>query len=463
MLKSELKERSNRFKTALEVSSIFIFSVVILVYIFVKKDDIKFDADDIILIAILVLCQVYFTAYKIYQSFQTSVLDQVTKAYNRDEILRLLSKQASKFKGKSGGNMLMLKIENLNDINERYSFVSTDILLKRLVERLEKFLNEKVSKNTLIGRYSNEYFLIFCESKSTELIHLLNVFEKSILSDGIYNIELKIKFDAIDINHSASLKNSVSYLIQKLNESDNEDKVDITDDLEKDVCNCIDMQRFIFQTQLVKSLRFGQNLKNIIVKVYTDKQGLVSKAKVQNIANKNGYEVLFDINVIKKLSELKFKDEDPIVIEISSVSIRNLKFTNFIKEFAQMGKIDPNRIIFEFSEKLVYDEINRFKEILTEYKNLGFRFALNKFGGNNAGFEYFKFLPIDFVIYDIEFNKNIKNNKFKTLFENLNLTAKRLGVKTIVRFVENEEFFNVVERYQTDFAQGFFIEKPKEI
>ncbi|MGP1533287.1 MAG: EAL domain-containing protein [Campylobacter sp.] len=463
MLKSELKERSNRFKTALEISSIFILSIIILMYIFVKKDDIDFDVNDIILITILVLCQVYFTAYKIYQSFQTSVLDQVTKAYNRDEILKLLLKQAFKFKGKSGGNMLILKIENLNDLNERYSFVSTDILLKRLVERLEKFLNEKVSKNTLIGRYSNEYFLIFCESKSTELIHLLNVFEKSILSDGIYNIELKIKFDAIDINHSASLKNSVSYLIQKLNESDNEDKVDITDDLEKDVCNCIDMQRFIFQTQLVKSLRFGQNLKNIIVKVYTDKQGLVSKAKVQNIANKNGYEVLFDINVIKKLSELKFKDEDPLVVEISSVSIRNLKFTNFIKEFVQLGKIDPNRVIFEFSEKLVYDEINRFREILTEYKNLGFRFALNKFGGNNAGFEYFKYLPIDFVIYDIEFNKNIKNDKFKTLLENLNLTAKRLGVKTIVRFVENEEFFNVAERYQTDFAQGFFIEKPKEI
>ena len=463
MLKSELKERSNRFKTALEVSSIFILTIIILVYIFVKKEDIDFGTDDIILIAILVLCQVYFTAYKIYQSFQTSVLDQVTKAYNRDEILRLLSKQAFKFKGKSGGNMLILKIENLSDLNERYSFVSTDILLKRLVERLEKFLNEKVSKNTLIGRYSNEYFLIFCESKSTELIHLLNVFEKSILSDGIYNIELKIKFDAIDINHSASLKNSVSYLIQKLNESDSEDKVDITDDLEKDVCNCIDMQRFIFQTQLAKSLRFGQNLKNIIVKVYTDKQGLVSKAKVQNIANKNGYEVLFDINVIKKLSELKFKDEDPIVIEISSVSIRNLKFTNFIKEFVGLGKIDPNCVIFEFSEKLVYDEINRFREILTEYKNLGFRFALNKFGGNNAGFEYFKYLPIDFVIYDIEFNKNIKNDKFKTLLENLNLTAKRVGVKSIVRFVEDDEFYNIAERYQTDFAQGFFIEKPKEI
>ena len=214
MLKSELKERSHRFKTALEVSSIFFFSIIILVYIFIKKDEFKFDADDIILITILVLCQVYFTVYKIYQSFQTSTLDQITKAFSRDEILRLLSKQASKFKGKSGGNAVMLKIENLNDLNERYSFVSTDILLKRLVERLEKFLNKNVSKNTLIGRYSNEYFLIFCESKNTELLHLLSVFEKSLLNDGIYNIELKIKFDAVDINHSASLKNTVSYLIR---------------------------------------------------------------------------------------------------------------------------------------------------------------------------------------------------------------------------------------------------------
>ena len=68
MLKSELKERSNRFKTALEISSIFILSVIILMYIFVKKDQIDFDVNDIILITILVLCQVYFTAYKIYQS-----------------------------------------------------------------------------------------------------------------------------------------------------------------------------------------------------------------------------------------------------------------------------------------------------------------------------------------------------------------------------------------------------------
>ena len=66
MLKSELKERSNRFKTALEISSTFIFSIIILVYIFVKKDEIEFDVDDVILITILVLCQVYFTAYKIY-------------------------------------------------------------------------------------------------------------------------------------------------------------------------------------------------------------------------------------------------------------------------------------------------------------------------------------------------------------------------------------------------------------
>ena len=80
MLKSELKERSNRFKTALEISSTFIFSIIILVYIFVKKDEIEFDVDDVILITILVLCQVYFTAYKIYQSLKQVSLIRLRKS-----------------------------------------------------------------------------------------------------------------------------------------------------------------------------------------------------------------------------------------------------------------------------------------------------------------------------------------------------------------------------------------------
>ncbi|MDO5045621.1 EAL domain-containing protein [Campylobacter sp.] len=398
----------------------------------------------------------------IYKSFKISVLDQITGSFNRSEILALLSKKMRKFKHRQDGNIVMLKIRNLDDINERYSLESSDLLLKKLVEKLELFLEKNISKEILIGRYSNEYFLMFCSGKSSQLLHFLNVFEKSILADGIDDIELKIKFELVNINYSDSLDKSISILTEKLSSEENA-KFAITDEFESSVCKSILDRNFTFQTQLVRSLKESENLKSVLVKIYTEDFALVSKQKAQNIANKNGYEVLFDINSIKKFIEFNTQDKQACIIEVSAVSLRNLQFIKFIKDFVDQGKINPQNIIFEFSEKLVYDEINRFKEILNDYKNLGFRFALNKFGGNNAGFEYLKYLPIDFIIYDIEFNKNLDDEKFKNIFKNLNDTAEDLGIKSIIRFVDKAEFFDLIKLYKTDYAQGFYIEKPKEI
>lgn len=462
MLKSELRERSRRFLLALEISFPFIITSGVFLFIFIRNDNIKLENDEIILLAILSLCLVYYTVYMIYRSFKVSVLDSVTGSFNRAEILNLLSKKMRQFKHRQDGNIIMLKIRNLDDLNERYSFESSDLLLKKLVQKLEVFLEKNISKETLIGRYSNDSFLLFCVAKSSQLLHFLNVFEKSILADGIDDIELKIKFELVNINYSDNLDKSISILTEKLSSEENA-KFAITDEFENSVCKSILDRNFTFQTQLVKDLKDDKNLKSILVKIYTEEFALISKQKAQNIANKNGYEVLFDINSIKKFSEHQIQDDDSCIIEVSAVSLRNLQFNKFIKDFIDQGKIDPKNIIFEFSEKLVYEEINRFKEIINEYKNLGFRFALNKFGGNNAGFEYLKYLPIDFIIYDIEFNKNLDDEKFKNIFRNLNAMAEDLGIKSIIRFVDKAEFLDIVKLYDTDYAQGFYIEKPKEI
>ncbi|WP_170019561.1 EAL domain-containing protein [Campylobacter sp. RM16190] len=462
MLDSQIKERSRRFISAIEISIPFFALILFFAYVFIKRDEVNLENDEIVLLIVLIICQVYFTTYKIYQSFNETVLDGTTGAFNRSEILKVISKKAYQFENRQDGNIAMLKILNLNDINERYSFDITDVLLKKLIERLDFFLNKEVSKKTLIGRYTNDCFLMFCEGKSSQLIHFLNIFEKSVLSNGIDDIELKIKFELVNINYSKNIENSISVLIEKLSLEENA-KFAITDEFEQSVCKSIKDKQFLFQSQLVSSLKDEENLKNILIKIDTEEFGPISKQKAQNIANKNGYEILFDINAIKKFSESKFDDEGSYIIEVSSVSIRNLQFINFIKEFVESGQINPNKVILEFSEKIVYNEMNRFKEILNQYKNLGFRFAFNKFGGNNAGFEYFKHLPIDFFIYDIEFNKNLNDERFESLFVNLNKTAKKIGVKTAVRFVDKADFFEIVRSGGIDYVQGFYIEKPKEI
>lgn len=462
VLQSEKKERSKRFKMALEISMPFFFMIVFLVYMFIKRDNLNLENDEIILLAILIISQVYFTTYKIYQGFQTTILDPITGAFNRNEILNIISNNMRKFGDRNDGNVVMFKIKNLSDLNERYGVEKIDILLRKFIEKLEDFLTSEISNQVIIGRYLNGYFIMFCECKSSKLNHILNVFEKSELAGGVDDIEVKVQFESIGIDNSKKLDDLISILTDKINTEESE-KFDVADDFEQDVCNSIQDKKFSFQTQLLKSLKGDLNLQSLSFKVYTDKFGIVTKTKAQNIANKNGLEIMLDINAIKKFCETVYQDENGYILEISAVSIRNLHFIKFLKEYIELGELDAKKIIFEFSEKLAYDEINRFKEILNEYKNLGFRFAINKFGSNNAGFEYFKYLPIDFIIYDIEFNKNLNDMKINKIFMNFNQTAQNLGIKSIVRFVDKVDFFEDIKSAGADYAQGFYIEKPIEI
>lgn len=461
MLKSKLSERSRRFMIALEICFPFVITIALFLYLFLSKDETDLSKDEIILLTILILSLVYYTVFMIYKSFKITILDGVSGAFNRAEILNILSKNSKKFKNRQDGNVIMLKIRNLEDISERYGIEKAENILKKLVESLEKFLGKNISKKNFIGRYSNECFLIFCVAKTSQLIHFMTIFEKNILANGVDDIEAKIKFEILNINYSKNLTKIISTLSEKLSSEDNA-KFAITDEFENSVCTAILQKNFTFQTQSVKSLKDDESLSSILIKIHTEDFLVISKQKAQNIANKNGYEVLFDKNCMKKFSELELGSGN-FLIEISPVSLRNLQFNNLVKNLVDQGVINPQNIIFEFSEKLVYDEIQRFKEIIDGYKKLGFRFAFNKFGGNNAGFEYLKYLSIDFVIYDIEFNKNLDDERFKNIFKNLNDVARDLGVKSIVRFVDKAEFYELIKLYQTDYAQGFYIDKPKEI
>lgn len=105
-----------------------------------------------------------------------------------------------------------------------------------------------------------------------------------------------------------------------------------------------------------------------------------------------------------------------VFIEILPISLRNQEFKNEIYRMATNNLIDPNKIVFEFSETEIYDEINRFYEIIEQFKKYGFKIAINQFLGKNASFEYFKYINFDYVIYDLDINKNYQDKKIKNYF-----------------------------------------------
>jgi hypothetical protein len=84
MLYSEIKERENRFITALKIAFPFLLLIGIFFHAFQLF---PYTSVNFILLILLIPIYVYYTVYLIYHGFQTTLIDPTTKTFTRMEIM----------------------------------------------------------------------------------------------------------------------------------------------------------------------------------------------------------------------------------------------------------------------------------------------------------------------------------------------------------------------------------------
>ena len=463
MLYSEKKERESRFKLALKVAFPFTLVLIFVAYFMFKEGD--FTREDVILFVILLLCYVYYATYLIYIGFKKSLIDPVSKVFVRDEILKIIAKDIKK---ERVNNIVLMRIKNIIDINDRYGYRNGDEMLREFIIEFNKFMESHKFKNLPIGRFINGNFIFAVDCKSANLHHILNMFERKIANQTINNIELKMEYATINADYDKNLNNVINALFYKINHKDDDeldfDQIEIGN-FENDILEAINNEKYSIKYQLMKSVNSEDEYLNFIPKIDLKEQGKITKSKIFDMILHNNYDLKYDLNLLKFIAKnVYFKDiNGKVFIEIFPTTLRNSDFKKEILKLIDNNLIDPKKIVFEFNEDLIYPEIKRFSEILLQFKELGFSFALSQFGGANASFEYLKHLNVDFVIYDIEFNKNFYEGKTHEIFLNLNKMCKEIAVKTAIRFVDKKPFYEDLKESGIDIVQGFCVEKPVDL
>jgi EAL domain-containing protein (putative c-di-GMP-specific phosphodiesterase class I) len=70
----------------------------------------------------------------------------------------------------------------------------------------------------------------------------------------------------------------------------------------------------------------------------------------------------------------------------------------------------------------------------------------------------------DFLKIEGEFIKTLSNSpKDRVFIEGIVSVAKKMGIKTIAEFVENEKVLEVVKDLGIDYAQGYYLGKPEPL
>jgi EAL domain-containing protein (putative c-di-GMP-specific phosphodiesterase class I) len=408
----------------------------------------------------------------IYKGFRESLVDY-TQAFNAHTITKEIQKVINK--RDKEGFIVMLSVLNISSIEEQYGIAVQNQVLKHLVEKLNDYLSSFGLKKIPIGHYQNgNFLLIFNEiSSKKHLDHLLTGFYKEIKLKGIFKIEIKLKSASIEKSYDNNVKNIISKLINIFQDIEG-DLQDILkpDEFDHLIKNAVQTRNFIFNYQALYSFDNTEKRTNIFsvnIKLLIDHYGILTRSQIVYSVKKNGYEIKFDQFVLEMLfSEIKLiltsYPDFCFIVKISAVSFRNRGFLIFVKELLKNADIKADNIYFAFEEKKIYDEFERFKEIINDYKELGFGVIFERFGASNSGFEYLKHgLPFDMVSFDLEFIKNIHLENYRLMLKTLISFAKNINVKTLIKFIDKESVLHILKNVQPDFVQGFLFDKPHEL
>jgi len=116
------------------------------------------------------------------------------------------------------------------------------------------------------------------------------------------------------------------------------------------------------------------------------------------------------------------------------------------------------RLIVEITETVAIQDIDDLRGFVTRLKNYGSRIAIDDFGAGYTSFRNLRKLDVDIVKIDGAFVQNIARSADDRAFvQTLIDLARRLQIKTVAEWVQDEESASLLRDWGCDYIQGRLI------
>jgi EAL domain-containing protein (putative c-di-GMP-specific phosphodiesterase class I) len=110
---------------------------------------------------------------------------------------------------------------------------------------------------------------------------------------------------------------------------------------------------------------------------------------------------------------------------------------------------------------MVLENIDTMLEKLNTIKAMGVNISIDDFGTGYSSFSYIKQLPANTLKLDMDFIKDIPENKADmAVVDGMIMLAHNLGMKVVAEGVESQEQYDFLTEHNCDLIQGYFINKP---
>jgi EAL domain-containing protein (putative c-di-GMP-specific phosphodiesterase class I) len=113
------------------------------------------------------------------------------------------------------------------------------------------------------------------------------------------------------------------------------------------------------------------------------------------------------------------------------------------------------RLIIEITETAAIQDLDDARGFVTRVKDLGCRIAIDDFGAGHTSFRNLRKLGVDIIKIDGAFVQNIvKSSDDRAFVQTLVDLSRRLGLKTVAEWVQDEPAAQMLRDWGCDYLQG---------
>lgn len=170
--------------------------------------------------------------------------------------------------------------------------------------------------------------------------------------------------------------------------------------------------------------------------------------------------------VFKDIPDLQSRlgRDSTVSINIPPILFLSRDFTEAVNKLMKDYAIAPGTVIFEITEDIFIENIDKVNAIINEIKTMGIGIALDDFGKGFSSLSYLRTINIDELKIDKSFIDNISlDEKSYRLFQSICDIGEIYGFKVIAEGVETREQADRISKTGCSVIQGYFYSRPEPL
>jgi diguanylate cyclase (GGDEF)-like protein len=412
------------------------------------------------------------------QLLKLSRHDPLTGELNRTHLVASLAEaieEAARFR--SSCAFMVIGIDHLARVNDAFGFDVADAVIAEVGKRIRA----RLRGGDVLGRFSgNKFALILrnCTVDDTNVAaeRFLAGIRDEVVPTVSGPVSVTASIGAISIPRyarsadeavtraqetldGAKRRRAGSFSLWRPNvERDAQRRVNIR--VTDEIVTALNERRIVTAFEPVVEARSRQPaFYECLVRMEQDDGEALLAPDIVPVAERLGLIRLVDHRVLElAVAELAASPNVQLSLNISPDTTMDPDWSASIESLMRAHPGVAERLIVEITETVAIQDIDDIRGFVTRLKNFGSRIAIDDFGAGYTSFRNLRKLGVDIVKIDGAFVQNIARSADDRAFvQTLIDLARRLQIKTVAEWVQDEESAVMLREWGCDYIQGRLI------